>query len=141
MTSTDTSAFTQKTLDFYPAHKWLFIGLNVGLTVINIIGGAPWWALWPLLVTGLLFSIHFFIYKSVTIDEDWAEERTDEIRWRSYDLGHVEDMETRIVSDDFSTRPAHRRDRDWWMTPEEKEAKAAELSQKQSSSASDVRRS
>ena len=65
MTSTDTSAFTQKTLDFYPAHKWLFIGLNVGLTVINIIGGAPWWALWPLLVTGLLFSIHFFIYKII----------------------------------------------------------------------------
>ena len=33
MTSTETSAFTQKTLDLYPAHKWLFIGLNVGLTV------------------------------------------------------------------------------------------------------------
>jgi hypothetical protein len=105
---------------YYRPHLWLFCVSNVLLTVVNIIDGAPWWALWPLAGWGLMFSIHFFIYKSLTVDESWADDRIDDLRWRSYDLGHVEDLEDRIRADDFSTRPAHRRDPEWWQRPAHK---------------------
>ena len=95
-------------------HAWAFWVSNGVLTVINILMGEPWWALWPFLCWGLLFSFHYFVFKSMTVDESWSDERIDELRWKAYDLGHVEDLEDRIRGDDFSTRPAHRRDPDWW---------------------------
>jgi hypothetical protein len=112
----------------YRLHRFVFITLNVVMTLINIATGAPWWGVTPLLITGLVFSIHFFLYKSMTVDEGWADERIDELRWRAYDLGHVEDLEDRIRADDFSTRPAHRRDPDWWLKRDENgEILASEL--------------
>ena len=102
---------------YYRAHLWAFASGNGLLTIINIYTGAPWWALWPLLIWGIAFSVHFFVYKSLTVTEEWADERIDDLRWKSYDLGHVEDLEDRIRADDFSTRPAHRRDPDWWQQP------------------------
>jgi hypothetical protein len=113
---------TQLLITSFRPHKWTFISITVALNGMNIVMGAPWWAVWPLLGWGLAFSIHFFIYKSLTVDEEWTDERIDDLRWRSYDLGHVEDLETRILSDDFSTRPAHRRDPNWWQTAEERAA-------------------
>ena len=122
------TTLTDRVCRAYVPHKWLFIAGNVLLHVINISQGAPWWALWPLLIWGVLFSVHFFFYKSVTVDEEWADERIDELRWKSYDLGHVEDLEDRIRGDDFSTRPAHRRDPDWWQQPSATDASAEETS-------------
>ena len=102
---------------YYRVHLWTFVLGNVLLTFVNIYTGAPWWALWPLLIWGVAFSVHFFVYKSLTVSDKWADERIDDLRWKSYDLGHVEDLEDRIRADDFSTRPAHRRDPDWWQRP------------------------
>ena len=48
--------------------------------------------------------------KSVTVDEDWVRERTDDLKLRSYDLSHIQDIETRVDEDDASVRPADRRD-------------------------------
>ncbi|MEM7408265.1 MAG: 2TM domain-containing protein [Pseudomonadota bacterium] len=98
----------------FKPHARLFWAVNAALTLINIATGAPWWALWPLVAWGLPFSVHFFIYKSLTVDESWTDDRIEELRWKSYDLGHVEDLEDRIRGDDYSTRPVHRRDPDWW---------------------------
>lgn len=73
----------------YPWHRALFIGLNGVLTVANIVTGPPWWGLWPLLITGLLFALHYFLYKSTAIDDAWVEERVEDVRVRSLDHGHV----------------------------------------------------
>lgn len=113
---------------YYRLHLWAFVAGNLLLTAINIYSGAPWWALWPLLIWGVPFSVHFFIFKSLTVTEEWVDERIDDLHWRSYDLGHVEDLEDRIRADDFSTRPAHRRDPDWWQQPKHDEQPDASAS-------------
>ena len=59
-------------------------------------------------VWGLVFALHFFYYKSVTIDEAWVEERTDDMRLRSYDLSHISDIEDRVEQHDASVSPAER---------------------------------
>jgi hypothetical protein len=111
-------------------HTWAFCLGNIGLTAINVQMGAPWWGVWPLLCWGLVLSIHYFIYKSLMVDDAWIDERIDDMRWRAYDAGHMEDLEDRIRADDHSTRPAHRRDPDWWRTDEERQEKEREDDEK-----------
>ncbi len=74
----------------YPVHRNVFILFNVGLTIANVLTGAPWWAVWPLLVTGLIFTVHYLIYKANVVDDAWVEERVADLHYKSYDQGHID---------------------------------------------------
>lgn len=76
-------------------HAVLFLVLNAGLSLVNLNFGAIWWAFWPLLATGFLLAIHYLGYKLFTVDETWAEERTQELNLKSYDRSHIEDLKSR----------------------------------------------
>jgi hypothetical protein len=76
-------------------HLALFSVLNVALTLANVLTGSPWWALWPLLVTGLAMGVHYLLYKALTVDETWAEERVEELNLKSYDRSHIEELKSR----------------------------------------------
>ena len=39
-----------------------------------------------------MFLIHFMRYKAATVDEQWVEERTAELRLKSYDRDHIENI-------------------------------------------------
>jgi len=71
-------------------HLLAFVLVNAALTAANVYTGAPWWAFWPLLVWGFAVTIHFLVYRATTIDDAWVEERTVDLRLRSYDLGHID---------------------------------------------------
>lgn len=76
-------------------HLGAFLALNAALTLANVVTGVPWWAFWPLLVTGLALGIHYLLYKAVTVDETWAEERVEELNLKSYDRSHIEELKSR----------------------------------------------
>ena len=76
-------------------HASSFIALNLGLTAVNIATGPPWWALWPLLATGLALGLHYILFKAFTVDERWAEERAHELNLKSYDRSHIESIRDR----------------------------------------------
>lgn len=76
-------------------HRLGFLTLNLALTAANIAAGPPWWALWPLLATGLLLALHAFFCKAFTVDERWAQARVAELNLKSYDRGHIEDIKFR----------------------------------------------
>lgn len=76
-------------------HVVLFLALNGALAVVNLGLGGPWWAFWPLLMTSILLAIHYLAYKSFTVDEAWADERTQELNLKSYDRSHIEDLKSR----------------------------------------------
>lgn len=101
----ETSAFTRRLVQLYPWHLWGFAGLNGALTLANIVTGPPWWAFWPLLVTGLLFGIHYLFFKTATTDEDWVEQRIDELNVKSYDQGHIEDIRERATRHQRRKKP------------------------------------
>jgi len=73
----------------YAYHRAGFIAFNVVLTLVNIYTGKPWWALWPLLVTGLIFLIHYLIFKASTVDDAWVDDRAADLYDKSYDQGHI----------------------------------------------------
>ncbi len=74
----------------YGWHRLFFIGFNCVITAVNIWMGPPWWGVWPLLVTGLLFTLHFLVYRTSLVDDKWVEDRAADIYDRSYDQGHMD---------------------------------------------------
>ncbi len=79
----------------FRGHATAYVGVNAALTLINVYTGRPWWAIWPLLAWGFAFAVHYLVYKTSQTDERWADERTEELRLRSYDRGHIESIEDR----------------------------------------------
>ena len=73
-------------------HLLAYLLGNAGLTGVNVYMGAPWWAVWPLVAWGLLLMVHFLFYRTESVDDDWVEERTLELRSKSYDMGHIDDI-------------------------------------------------
>ena len=62
-----------------------------------MIGGrytvAPWMPIfWPLLIWYLLFSLHFLLVRTLSANDDWADERADKLRRHAYDFQHVKDI-------------------------------------------------
>lgn len=73
-------------------HLYAFLTVNAGLTGVNVYAGAPWWAVWPLVLWGMLLTLHFLYYRATSVDDAWVEERTLELRSRSYDMGHIDSI-------------------------------------------------
>ena len=102
----------QRALRWLAVHEVAFALVILPLNIINISQGAPWWAFWPSMTWGVVLMVHVFIVKSMTVDEDWVNERAMELREHSYDFDHMRDIERRIVDSDASVVPKHERDRD-----------------------------
>ncbi|MGH8742512.1 MAG: 2TM domain-containing protein, partial [Burkholderiales bacterium] len=66
--------------------------VNAALTAVNGYMGAPWWAVWPLVLWGLLVVLHFLYHRATSVDDAWVDERALDLRSRSYDLGHIDDI-------------------------------------------------
>jgi len=80
------------------------------LTAANIAVGGGWWAYWPTVSWGIVLAVHFFYVRASSVDEAWIEERSADLRFRSYDLGHIEDIKKRMAERDQSVRPSDERD-------------------------------
>lgn len=76
----------------FRVHLLIYLAVNAVLTGINIYAGAPWWAVWPLVMWGLLVMLHFLVYRTTSVDDAWVEERTLDLRSKSYDMGHIDDI-------------------------------------------------
>ena len=93
-------------------HQVLFVLVVGALNIYNFVQGAPWWALWPSMIWGIVLTVHVCIVRSITVDEAWVDERAMELREHSYDFDHMRDLEQRIVDSDFSVVPPEERKND-----------------------------
>jgi len=76
-------------------HAWAFVAGTCALVVANWVTGGPWWSFWPIAVWALVFATHALMRKAGAVDEAWAEERTADLRSKSYDASHID----RIAAD------------------------------------------
>ncbi len=74
-------------------HHGLLFFVCGALIVLARIFWLPWMPVfWPLLVWYVLFSLHFLLVRSLTANDEWADERADKIRRQAYDFQHVKDI-------------------------------------------------
>ena len=83
--------------EWFRPHFWAFVVGNAALNAANWFSGDDWWAFWPLVVWGLLLGVHYLVYKSKRVDQRWVEERTDDVRSKSYDASHIDSIQTRYT--------------------------------------------
>lgn len=93
----------------FRTHLRLYLVACGGLTLVNLFTGGSWWSFTPVCGWGILLAVHYFYVRAVNVDDDWVRERTEDLRIRSYDLGHITDLEERIERGDASVRPGSMR--------------------------------
>ncbi len=76
----------------FKPHLYAYLIVNAALTGINVYTGAPWWAVWPLVLWGMLLMLHFLYFRATSVNEAWVEERTLDLRSKSCDAGHIDDI-------------------------------------------------
>jgi hypothetical protein len=67
--------------DFY-THATIYVLVNIGLFVINVLTGGGWWFYWPLLGWGVGLGIHalsVFALGGGAFGRDWEERKTREL--------------------------------------------------------------
>ena len=94
----------------FRTHLRLYVLVCGGLTLVNLWTGAGWWSFTPVGGWGVLLAVHYFYVRAANVDDDWVRDRTDDLKVRSYDLGHITDLEERVERGDASVRPAIERD-------------------------------
>ena len=98
-------------IERFRIHLRLYLVLGGGLTLIDLFTGAGWWSFAPVYGWGIVLAVHYFYVRAANVDDDWVRERTEDLRIRSYDLGHITDLEERIERGDKSVRPGAGRSR------------------------------
>jgi hypothetical protein len=73
-------------------HLQAYVLVNALLTAANVYTGPPWWAFWPLAAWGFVLMVHFLFHRAGAANEAWVEERTQDLRSKSYDLGHIDEI-------------------------------------------------
>ena len=95
----------------FRTHLRLYVVACGGLTLINLWTGAGWWSFAPVYGWGILLAVHYFYVRASNVDDDWVRDRTEDLKVRSYDLGHITDLEERVERGDASVQPGVERDR------------------------------
>jgi hypothetical protein len=78
-------------------HAVAFVVVNALLHVANVFVGASWWAFWPLAGWSVILLAHYLVFRARRVDERWVEERTDDVRSKSYDRAHMDSIESRYT--------------------------------------------
>ena len=91
--NTTVSILLQRVQVWFRYHAIAYVAGNGLLFFINAMFSDHWWSFWPFFFWSLLFACHFFLVKSMGADDDWAENRAMRLRGKSYDVGHIREIE------------------------------------------------
>ncbi|MCY4451387.1 MAG: amidohydrolase family protein [Immundisolibacterales bacterium] len=77
---------------WWPRHRFAFAIVVGCATVADVFFGEGWNTFAPVLVWTMAFGLHYIVTQSLTMDEEQAERRTENLRLRAYDQGHIDDI-------------------------------------------------
>jgi hypothetical protein len=92
----------------YPRHRTIFAIAVPALTVLMLLAGWTW-LFWPIMAWVFIFAVQFLVVKSLTVQDDWVDERTSDTVEGAYDLDHI--MRIRQSYDDKSAANERRSDK------------------------------
>ena len=94
-------SFIEHLAAYLPLHKRLYATVMVVTLLSQFFWPSEWWFFWPLLIWTVLFTLHVMVVKSFIIDDDWIEERSDEIAENALDIAHMETIRDQISKETY----------------------------------------
>ena len=91
-----------------PADLVVALGVQPGMAVADIGTGTGYMLPHLSRAVGATGQVYAVDVSSEMLS--WVDERAEELRYRSYDQGHIDDIEERVEQRDQSVRPADERD-------------------------------
>jgi hypothetical protein len=96
---------------YFGRHLAAFVVIVAVLVVADIVIGGGLALFWPLGAWSVLLAIHYFIASAYDVDEAWVDEKIMDLRTRSYDFDHIQNIEQRVKDKDRSVTARIERDR------------------------------
>lgn len=87
---------------WFRRHAMIFAGVSAAAVALRWLAGTDWPLFWPVMIWSAALGLHYFLANSLEVDEAWVEERTADLRSRSYDFDHIRDIEQRVDEGDPS---------------------------------------
>lgn len=78
-------------------HRIVFIAGIVLLFLVDWWLASSGWLFWVLISWVCLFALHYSVVKSISVDEDWAYDRTYDLRQKSYDHKHIHSIRSSYI--------------------------------------------
>ncbi|MCY4592927.1 MAG: hypothetical protein OXE86_20700 [Alphaproteobacteria bacterium] len=82
----------QVLLASYGWHQPLFLTGLAALGALDLAFLDGWGTFWVMLSWGMVFGIHFMVFRAQTVDERWVQERTIFDVQRPWDTGHIQEI-------------------------------------------------
>ena len=74
---------------YLPLHKRIYLSVMAITVLSQIIWPTAWWFFWPLIIWTMAFGLHFMVIRTLDVQDDWVEERTDQISENAFDFSHI----------------------------------------------------
>ena len=86
------NTFNALLIKYYRRHQFaFFIGIGL-LLVVDFFLFDEWATFWTMILWSMAFGVHFMIFKSQNVDDDWVEEKLIFDVYRPWDYGHIEQI-------------------------------------------------
>lgn len=79
-------------LKYFRRHQFIFlIGISVML-VVDFFLLKEWATFWLMISWSMVFSVHFMIFRSQNVSDEWLEEKMIFDVYRPWDYGHIDQI-------------------------------------------------
>lgn len=91
-------------------HVLAYLAGMLVLAVLNLAIGEGWWSFWSMLVWTVALVAHLSWVIARDPDESWVRDREIEVKLKSYDLGHMAEIEKSFEQGTFLGKERPKRD-------------------------------
>lgn len=86
-------------------HVSVYLVSTVVFVILDLLTDGNWWNFWVMVIWFIILSVHYFAAGTVDVDDDWANERVEDLRVSSYDYDHIGSIKHRVKTNDPSVTP------------------------------------
>lgn len=76
----------------YRWHQSAFMVGFAGMLVVDFFFLDGWATFWLMVVWSLVFGVHFMVFRSQAVDEEWVREKIIFDVYRPWDYGHIDEI-------------------------------------------------
>jgi hypothetical protein len=62
----------------------------------QLIWPTQWWFFWPLLIWSILFTLHVMVMRTIDIDDEWVEKRSEKISDNAFDYAQMDGIREQV---------------------------------------------